>query len=1122
MSSLNSMNRASAAFVSACLIVSIIQPQSAVAEQVVFSEIMYHPQGELPEFIEVQNLTSTPFDMAKWKLKGGVDYQFPDFSEGAPTASFLKAFERIVLTGVEPSAFREGYGLPDAIRVFGPWEGNLADNGERIRLEDKNGVTRCSVRYNDKDLWPVAADGAGHSLLLIDDSLAIDDYRAWGPSPSPGGTPGNSEAALPEEPYPNPLVDLSVGIPYIEYADKWDFNDDDRDLGTSWRGVDYAYTHPGWTRENAGGNNGGLYGFENSAVPAPGMRTGLNDVDQLTYYFRKEFEYSGESNGVTLTIDLINDDGAGFWLNGQWMGGVATTSGAGHDDRATRTVSNAGEELAVIQRSNPPLRQGKNVIAATLKQTNTTSSDAVFGARVSISTPLATSVLINEVLPGAAGAGFVEFYNPGNEAVDLAGWFLSDAPNSLTRFRIPNGVVVPADGLFSVGFAESQLRVSGNTAVFLTQPDGTTVVNAVSTPMPLDGRSLGRKPEGGGSWFLFTTPTQDSPNQSAGGGNASLSINELHVNADGIIDWVELHNKATATASTTGLSIASARDFSDRVALGDPVDGRGFASFDTSFVAGDREGDVTLFLIDEANTVLDAVAVQLHETRDHVAAYPDGSNRFYRSVAGSRDEANDPDRETAVVITELMVEPPTGHRDGEFIELFNRSDSAVDLSGWEFDQGVDYTFPRGAVLEPGAYLVIAANPGYTSEAHPGVAVLGPYEGNLANGGERLRLVDAASNVADEVHYHTGGDWPALAGGQGSSLELRHPDMDNSMPTAWAASDESNKSTFETYVIEERYQQLRTAGQPRDYEELHLHAVGDAELALRSMSLRAGANRTNFLPNDGRRVSTDGNGSEGWLCQGTHFGSRMEGNEFRLISTGHGDVKANRCEIDVVPIARNNDLRFTFQGRWISGKSTLIVQTWDRSFGGIIRMPIPRNLGTPGAANSAAIEAPAPTVDGLIHSPAVPSSSEVVRVSAKVDSSTALTYVRVMHRQDNDSGDGAWQNTAMRDDGAGGDEVAGDGIYTATLTEYQGNNTIAQFYVEARSEGGISRQPSRGPDAPAMWVVDDSNIPRDLRTQRFVISERSIDALSEQGESAEFNFAFPETFQSVPQRHFHFE
>ena len=129
-----------------------------------------------------------------------------------------------------------------------------------------------------------------------------------------------------------------------------------------------------------------------------------------------------------------------------------------------------------------------------------------------------------------------------------------------------------------------------------------------------------------------------------------------------------------------------------------------------------------------------------------------------------------------------------------------------------------------------------------------------------------------------------------------------------------------------------------------------------------------------------------------------------------------------------------------------------MHSWDRSFGGVVHFPIPTNLGTPGKTNSAAISSPAPTVSELIHSPAVPSSSEPVRVIARVHSVLPLTSVVVRHRLDNASGGNAWQSTAMHDDGSNGDEVAGDNLYTATLTQYQNNNAVVQFYVQAGSTG----------------------------------------------------------------------
>lgn len=1082
---------------------------SVRAEQVVISEIMYHPPAGRYEFIEVENLTATPFDIAKWKLRDGANFDFPDFNAGTPQNTFLKAFERIVICETDPATFRAAYGLPAAVRVYGPWLGSLSNSGERITIKDKNGVIRCTVRYNDKDRWPVSADGAGHSLILANDTLAIDDYRLWDASPTLGGTPGSPEASSAEEAYANPEVDLSVGIPYVNYADAWDLHDTGADLGTTWRNVGYNYSsHPGWKLAGAANNSGGLYGFESSALPAPNINTPTNDVDQLTYYFRKTFEYTGPTTGVTLTVDTINDDGAGFWLNGAWIGGIGTTSTANHTTTATRTVSDASEELAIISTSSPLLVNGTNLIAVAGKQTNTTSSDFVFGARISISAPNSPGIVINEVVPAGAGSGFVEFYNPTASAIDIGGWYLSDDPGDLSKFQIPGSLTIPTAGLASVGFTESSLTPASPTVVYLTQADGTTVANAINTAMPLDGRSLGRKPAGSGAWFLFTSPTRDAPNSSSGGLGTFISLNEIHVDSEsGTVDWVELYNSGATSVSTAGLFIASQPDLSDKVPLSGNLGATGLASWTTAFPATGNE--IQLFVSDASNKIIAAAAIPIADGRAHSAAYPDGGETFFVSVAGSQDAPNNPDRHTDIVINEIMVEPVSGHRDGEFIELYNKGATSIDLTSWELEEGVSYTFPSGTTIAPGGYLVVAANPTLTSAAFPSATVIGPYEGNLANSGEYFRLSDDWDNTADEVHYHTGGDWQALTAGGGSSLELRHPDMDNTKPTAWAASDESNASTWQTFTFTDQYLQNNSQGGTSDYKELHLFCVGESHLALRNIEFtRPGS--ANLLPGGGETVSHNGNGAGGWLCQGTHHASDTINGEFHVISSGHGDNKANRCEIDVLGMNDNDNLTFTCEARWISGKPTLLINTWDRTCGDVFTLPVPANLGSAGAANDSLLAAPAPTVSGLRHSPPVPTSSDSVIVTASVGSVTPITSVDLHHRADSStSSTGAYSVTAMNDLGLAGDEIAGDGIYAVTVNQYQSDNQIVQFYVQANSAGGASIMPVPAPALPAMWVVDNSGIPTDLRTQRFVISAYHINSLSTgTGESAARDYDFP--------------
>jgi hypothetical protein len=198
-------------------------------------------------------------------------------------------------------------------------------------------------------------------------------------------------AVATEATHPDPEANLSAGIPFINYADAWDFNDQNLNLGTSWKESNYSYSHAGWTREGAAENNGGLYGFESAGIPAPGIRTPLlnssNEANHITYYFRKEFEYPGSLAGVTITVDQIADDGATYYLNGTPIGGAGTSAGVDWKMEASRNIGDADEEPGVVSREGSALVNGTNVLAAEVHQTNEGSSDCVFGARFSIFVP---------------------------------------------------------------------------------------------------------------------------------------------------------------------------------------------------------------------------------------------------------------------------------------------------------------------------------------------------------------------------------------------------------------------------------------------------------------------------------------------------------------------------------------------------------------------------------------------------------------------------------------------------------------------------------------------------------------------------------------------------------------
>jgi hypothetical protein len=460
---------------------------------------------------------------------------------------------------------------------------------------------------------------------------------------------------------------------------------------------------------------------------------------------------------------------------------------------------------------------------------------------------------------------------------------------------------------------------------------------------------------------------------------------------------------------------------------------------------------------------------------------------------------------TDVVINEIMFDPPSHLALSEYVELFNRGPRDIDLSGWQLSGGIHFRFPEETKIAAGGFLVVAQDADRLRAIHESVAVLGNFEGKLRNGGELIRLLDRAGHVANEVEFAAGGDWPELPRGGGSSLELLNPWMDNRLPSAWRASDESDKAPLRSYTATTLYRQANPHGDPSDFKELHLHLVGHGHVVLENIALLNGG--TNYIPH-GDRLSTNGSGATGWLCQGTHAASFVTNGQLHLVADGRGDDRANRVEIDLPGLEPGQTYELKFNARWVSGKPRLIAQTWDRSLVRSYLLEMPTHLGTPGRTNSQARRLPAPQIDALQHHPAVPRSGERVTMTARVTARTPGTVVELWHRPDRAEAEPAWQRQLMRDDGTQGDAIAGDGIYTAELDAYRTNGQVVAFFAQAvAADGQRSASPNGAADRPALFVVDDRPLPAGLRIVRWVLSARDLKAMAD-GNTAQFQFHYP--------------
>ena len=63
-----------------------------------------------------------------------------------------------------------------------------------------------------------------------------------------------------------------------------------------------------------------------------------------------------------------------------------------------------------------------------------------------------------------------------------------------------------------------------------------------------------------------------------------------------------------------------------------------------------------------------------------------------------------------VVINEVFYDSPDRTKSVEFIELHNSGNAAVDLSNWQFDSGINFTFASGTSLGAGSFIVVAQDP----------------------------------------------------------------------------------------------------------------------------------------------------------------------------------------------------------------------------------------------------------------------------------------------------------------------------------------------------------------------------------------------------------------------------
>lgn len=134
---------------------------------ILISAIHYHPPfQEEAEFLDIYNPRNEPIDLTAYQFTSGIEMTFPE-------GSIIPAFEKIRL--VKNSIY-----FQDATEFILQWDaGSLSNEGEKIKLEDKNGITIDQVIYENQTPWPELANGSGKHLVLKSDDLDNHFAENW-------------------------------------------------------------------------------------------------------------------------------------------------------------------------------------------------------------------------------------------------------------------------------------------------------------------------------------------------------------------------------------------------------------------------------------------------------------------------------------------------------------------------------------------------------------------------------------------------------------------------------------------------------------------------------------------------------------------------------------------------------------------------------------------------------------------------------------------------------------------------------------------------------------------------------------------------------------------------------
>jgi len=346
-----------------------LEPRLLLSGSVLISELMADNEstftdgyGDQPDWIELQNTTSSPIDLTEWQLiDSGNEWTFPAVTLPAQGYLLLCATDE---TGQDPAGYWHiGF--------------KLTSDGEYLALlDDMDTVVHAYTPNFPRQLedisYGVLYEEYGGEVLVEKGDAASYLVPTGGPL-----DPAWTQPAFDDSGWAGGTTGLGFGLPpsggtvtLIDTESVWSYLDDGSDQGAAWRAP--TFDDSVWASGPAQlGYGDGDEATVVSYGPDPNNK-------YITTYFRHSFNVDNAWSITDLTIRVLRDDGAVMYLNGHEL--PRSNMPSGPIDYLTTTGNTSSETQFFEHHADPAgmLVEGENVLAVEIHQTTRRSTDISF------------------------------------------------------------------------------------------------------------------------------------------------------------------------------------------------------------------------------------------------------------------------------------------------------------------------------------------------------------------------------------------------------------------------------------------------------------------------------------------------------------------------------------------------------------------------------------------------------------------------------------------------------------------------------------------------------------------------------------------------------------------------